>query len=261
MKKRPFTLIELLVVIAIIAILAAMLLPALKSARERGKGASCINNLKQLGQAIQQYADESKGWYVHNYGGMCNKTFWNSSGYSRFAQYCGGPSYAQIAGDTTSSVYRTPKRVPKAFFCPSQEFPFGADGHRAGDFAYAINSKFASNGGAQGQAWGIHIPIFKMQSHRGYPLSKYVLGMDSYAEIASDADNATRLNTVLYTQYSPGYPLPYLRHNNRANMLFHTGNVRTLSHSEIVNNYDVMSAKDLNQYQFKNVYGSNKTVL
>ena len=44
-------------------------------------------------------------------------------------------------------------------------------------------------------------------------------------------------------------------------MLFHTGNVRTLSHGEIVNNYDVMSAKDLNQYQFKNVYDAGKNVL
>jgi len=77
--RKAFTLIELLVVIAVIAVLMAILMPALNRAREQGKRAACMNNLRQLSLAWNVYADENDGKIVnantstgtHNRDGTC----------------------------------------------------------------------------------------------------------------------------------------------------------------------------------------------
>ena len=118
-KSTGFTLIELLVVIAIIAILAAILLPALNSARERGRSASCVSNLKQIGMAINNYIDDNQGRLPLSSG-------WAQSGdaslgkapwFIRVMPYLSIPPYKSgtvywTASDIESSALHCPSSTP-----------------------------------------------------------------------------------------------------------------------------------------------------
>ena len=108
--KKHFTLIELLVVIAIIAILAAILMPALSSARERGKQATCINNMKTFGVAVAQYADDhttypwpsNKVWSLPKSTSTSSHTIWSLlTGYNGSVKY--STSYVEPFGKKTKN--------------------------------------------------------------------------------------------------------------------------------------------------------------
>ncbi|MDB5297757.1 MAG: hypothetical protein JWO31_3740 [Phycisphaerales bacterium] len=112
-RPRGFTLVELLVVIGIIALLISILLPAMSRAREEAKATQCLSNLRQLGMALQSYANDNKDKVPVGY--------WSGQPWNGYALVAPGYKTYTLMGLLVETGYT--RAAPQAYYCPSQTDP------------------------------------------------------------------------------------------------------------------------------------------
>ena len=171
-----FTLIELLVVIAIIAILAAMLMPALQQARERGRSVVCLSNQKNMGSGVNMYADDY-GYLPGRGDGSLN----NGNLFIYIAPYVG---YKGMTHSTPARFYTDNRAILPLFLCPSCEKPVlkGTNFGGLNGVSYIVNNLLSTKGlAAKENRYGRKLSTIRRPSEKFFILETGDGAEENYA--------------------------------------------------------------------------------